>query len=101
VKIPAIRKRLHELADELGCDELRRLAEATRRKPPLRVAPRTSKAVLTDDQKREIERLADTFVHMPMREIAQRTGTDQGRVSEHLNKRARQLQRRPNLELMT
>lgn len=101
MKIPQIRKRLHQLAEEHGIPELSRLAEATRRRPPIRQAPRTAKAVLSDDQKRQIDRLADTFVHMPMREIAYRVGTDQGRVSEYLNERARRQRAAPNLEIVT
>lgn len=88
--IPVIRKRLYELADELGVEELRELADATYRRPPCRVAPTTAKRKLTEEQKRNIDHLAATFVHMPMRDIAHRVGTDQGRVSEYLSKKARE-----------
>lgn len=37
--IPEIRARLHELAHEHGIEELADLAEATRRRPPIRLAP--------------------------------------------------------------
>lgn len=41
--IPEIRARLHVLADQLGCQELHELAEATRRNPPVKRAPRRSR----------------------------------------------------------
>lgn len=86
--IPEIRKRLYQLADEHGLDELRELADASYRKPPLRVTPRRF-AKPTPDQKRQVIELAETFIHMPMREIGRRVGIDQGRVSEILNAEAR------------
>jgi len=89
MKIPAIRKRLHELADEHGIPELAELAEATRRRVPTRVAPRKLRNALNEHQKQMIDQLADTFPHMPMRDIAQRVGTDQGRVSEYLARQRR------------
>ena len=95
--IPEIRKRLYELAEEHGLDELRSLADATYRKKPTRVAPRTAKAKLTVEQMDQIDELASTFIHMPMREIAIRVGTDQGRVSEYLAGKVK----RPSLELVT
>lgn len=89
MRIPLIRKRLYELADEHGIEELRKLADASYRRAPVRQAPRTAKARLTDEQKRHIDQLADTFIHMPLRDIAQRVGSDQGRVSEYLSRKAR------------
>jgi hypothetical protein len=91
--IPEIRKRLYELATETGIEELRELADASYRRPPCRVAPTTAKRKLTDEQKRQIDYLAATFIHMPMRDIAHRVGTDQGRVSEYLSKKAREAAR--------
>ena len=87
MKIPAIRKRLHQLADEHGIPELAELAEATRRRLPTRKAPRKLRNALTDQQKGQIDQLAVNFPHMPMRDIAARVGTDQGRVSEYLARR--------------
>lgn len=83
--IPQIRKRLYELAEQHGLDELRELADASRRKPALRRAPARYTAKLTPEKQENIRYLAQTFPHMAMREIARRVGTDQGRVSETLN----------------
>lgn len=88
MSIPAIRKRLYELAKETGIDELEKLADASYRKPALRVSPRRF-AKPTEEQKRQVIELAETFIHMPMREIGRRVGIDQGRVSEILNSHAR------------
>lgn len=95
--IPVIRKRLYQLADELGVDELRQLADATYRKPPVRKAPSSRSGKLSVEQMDQIDHLAVTFPHMAMREIGRRIGADQGRVSEYLTGKVK----RPQLELTT
>lgn len=86
--IPEIRKRLYELAEEHGIDELRTLADATRRKQPVTRAPKLRSNKLNEHQVQMIEQLRTQFPHMSQHDIAARVGTNQGRVSEYLNRQA-------------
>jgi hypothetical protein len=81
--IPQIRARLHELADETGIEELAELADATRRRPPLRVASVRSRpidpAVLD-----AIRAYAVAHPDTHAQEIAEVFNVNHGRVSEAL-----------------
>jgi len=92
VTIPEIRRRLHELADELAAGmrggremsaELRRLAEATRRRPAPRVAPIKSHPA-TAQTSEEIRKLAKFLPNASQAEIAHEFNVNPGRVSEAL-----------------
>lgn len=79
--IPEIRARMIELAGELGCPELRELAEETRRRKPVRRAPPRKpdpSPALQDRIKRYASHNPDVSYH----DIAVRFGTTSGRVSE-------------------
>lgn len=81
--IPEIRERLHELADELGIDELHVLAEATRRRfngRQVKPHQRTPDAAMCVD----IQTYARLHPRATEFEIGQRFNVNQGRVSECL-----------------
>lgn len=81
--IPQIRARLEELADEHGIDELRELAEETKRRSPVRRA-RSTKPKLTDGQRQELAAYAEEHPDASYMEIAVAHDTTIGRVSEAL-----------------
>lgn len=81
--IPEIRARLFELAGELDCPELSDLAEETKRRPPVRRAPKRAQHV-TEALQEQVRDFAARHPRMPMRAIGQKFGIDQGRVSEAL-----------------
>ena len=81
--IPQIRERLHELAEQLGCQELHELAEETKREFHGRIAPVRSKFV-SDAVVWRIKRLAKDHPNMSQQEIAVAVGVNAGRVSETL-----------------
>jgi hypothetical protein len=83
VRMPEIRDRLHELAEETGIDELRGLAEATRRRYHGRKAPIVSDAV-TPELAAAVRAYCAAFPDKPMHEIATLFRLNQGRVSEIL-----------------
>lgn len=81
--IPQIRARMMKLgreAIELG-DELIALAEATRRRPPVKRAPTTSPS-LTPELAAQIRRYALQHPDVPNREIGALFGVDGGRVTD-------------------
>ncbi len=81
MKIPEIRDRLHELADEHGIAELHDLAEETRRRSPLRVTRKRWPRLTLEQQ----QAVRDTFAARPdlgHRELADMFRTSIGRVSE-------------------
>jgi hypothetical protein len=83
MKLPEIRARLEELADEHNLPELRTLASETRRRYHGRKAPPVSKPI-TPSLEHGIRTYAQAFPDMAMHEIARVFGTNQGRVSEIL-----------------
>ena len=81
MRIPEIRARLHELADEHGIDELHDLAEATRRRSPLRRAlPRWPR--LTPDQQAAVRAAFDANPDLGVRDLGDHFNTSIGRISE-------------------
>jgi hypothetical protein len=81
--IPEIRDRLHVLADHHGIEELHDLAEATRRRPPLRVARPKSRPI-DPMVRRAIIAYALAHPDAHAQEIAEVFGVNHGRVSESL-----------------
>ena len=81
--IPEIRRRLHALAEELGLQELAELAEATRRRPPLRKASVESNP-MTPREAEQIRQFAEAYPSLSQMHIADRFGVNIGRVSEAL-----------------
>lgn len=87
--IPQIRERLDELAHEVAllfpdvATELHALAEETKRRPPVRMAAPRARMV-TDEIRERVRTYAHAHPKLSMREIGQRHGIDQGRVSEIL-----------------
>lgn len=81
--IPEIRIRLHEIAAEHGIDELHYLAEATRRRPPLRVA-RVKSRPIDPAVKAAIRAYALAHPNAHAQEIAEVFNVNHGRVSEAL-----------------
>lgn len=81
MRIPEIRDRLHELADEHGIAELHDLAEHTRRRPPIRRAPPRWPR-LTDGQKDAVRAMFSDQPEMGVRELADHFRTSIGRISE-------------------
>jgi hypothetical protein len=83
MKIPEIRARLHELAEELDCPELHYLAEETRRRTPVKKA-RAKARKLTRGVRLEIMRVYIAHPDWSNRRIGAKVGVDGGRVSETL-----------------
>ncbi|MET3969139.1 hypothetical protein [Bradyrhizobium sp. S3.9.1] len=89
--IPAIRARLHELADRLADPEiaaaLHQLAEATKRKPSTRPRVRAHKARMSPEVRSRMRAFAADPAnrHLGLMEIAVMFNTDHGRVSEAIN----------------
>lgn len=83
MKIPEIRERLHALADELDVAELHQLAEATRRRRPVRKAPVKSRPV-DPAVKVQMRAYAASHPDAQQREIGQTFNLNAGRVSETL-----------------
>lgn len=83
--IPQIRNRLYELAVELRCPELARLAGETYRRRPIRKAP--AKTIRITERVCECVRgMARDYPSMPYRDIGRfNGGIDGGRVSEILH----------------
>jgi hypothetical protein len=81
--IPQIRERMHELAEELGCDELHELADETRRRSPVRRAAHRLPR-LTTDLKLKIIEAARAFPEASYKELSEALNTSIGRVSEAL-----------------
>jgi hypothetical protein len=76
---------MHELADELGCEELHELAEATRRQSlkPRRAAP--TRMSLSPRLAPIVREYAKKHPDMSNRDIGEHFGLDGGRVSEAIN----------------
>lgn len=81
--IPEIRERLYELAGELGCAELRDLADETKRRPPVKRAPCAARGI-TPALARRVRAYVAAHPRKPNREIGAHFGIDGGRVSEIL-----------------
>jgi hypothetical protein len=81
--IPKIRIRLHEIAEERGIPELAELAEATKRRPPVRKAPTVS-ARITPALSDAVRAYCAAFPHLPEHEVSRFFQLNQGRVSEIL-----------------
>ena len=82
--IPEIRVRLLELADELGCPELRELEAEMYRKAPVRRAPRVSDDC-TAEMAEQIRAYANANPRESFHSIASRFNVNPGRVSEAMN----------------
>ena len=83
MRIPDIRKRLEEIADETGIAELKTLSKHLTRRGAQRVAP--VKSVPVDDAKRdEIRQFAMNNSAMSQAEIGRVFNVNPGRVSEAL-----------------
>ena len=78
--IPQIRKRLLEIAAETGNDEIRKLAEATRRRKPLRPRSPPKYQKLTREQALVVHRRY--MDGTPMHDLVHMYHTNIGRVSE-------------------
>lgn len=83
MKIPEVRDRLRELAVEHGIDELEILAEALRRRPPVRVAERRAEP-MTEELRVAIRAYFKARPTASNQEIATVFGVNPGRVSESL-----------------
>lgn len=81
MRIPEIRKRLHEIADEHGIAELHELADETRRRPPLRVV-RARWPRLTPEKQEEVRALFEANPGLGVKDLADRFSTSIGRISE-------------------
>ena len=81
MRIPEIRDRLHELADEHGVPELHDLAEETRRRSPIRRAPPRWPR-LSDAVKQQVREAFEANPQAGVRDLANQFGTSIGRISE-------------------
>jgi hypothetical protein len=82
--IPGVRDRLYELADELGEEELRDLADQLWRKSAKKRAPVRSPK-LTPEMAEEIRQYAAANPDAHQQDIAEKFGVNHGRVSEALS----------------
>ena len=82
--IPEIRDRLYELADELGVDELRQLADETYRRSPKKRA-RTRSPKLTPAMAARIRQYSRENPDAHQQDIATVFDLNHGRVSEALD----------------
>lgn len=82
--IPAIRKRLYELADEHKIDELRDLASEMHRNSPIKKAMATS-TPMNPALANNIRLYARQNPDLSQRHIAEHFNVNPGRVSESLN----------------
>ena len=81
MRIPEIRDRMHELADEYDIPELHDLAEETRRRSPLRRV-RSRWPRLTEVQKEAVRAMFDAYPTLGVRDLADQFDTSIGRISE-------------------
>lgn len=81
MKIPAIRARLHELSALHNLPELAELAEATKRRSPVRRAPRKSRPAI-EPVREAIRAFASISPALSQVEIAAHFNINPGRVSE-------------------
>ncbi len=84
MSIPAVRARLHELAEEHGIPELHDLADQTLRRAPQRRATTRSPKV-TAEMAQEIRDYAAANPEAHLQDIAEHFGVNHGRVTESLN----------------
>lgn len=82
--IPQIRRRLREIADAHGIEELHDLADETYRNSPVARAARRS-APLTPELAEEIRQYHRKNRHLHQRDVAHKFNVNPGRVSEALN----------------
>lgn len=81
MRIPEVRERLRELAEEHGLPELGMLAgELVRRRNAPAVKPKS--APVTEKTRRAVRAYSDLHPEMPMTEVARIFELNQGRVSE-------------------
>jgi len=83
-RIPELRARLRELAEEYDLDELHDIADELHRNPPVSRAKNRSKP-LTTELADEIRRYVRRNPGLHQRDVAQRFNVNPGRVSEALN----------------
>lgn len=93
VSIVLVREAMATLAKDLrhgyvsphyAANMIEKLAEATKRKSPIKVAPRRIRP-LTEDQRAHVRRYAAQWPDMSQLELAVRFNTNPGRISEALN----------------
>lgn len=84
MSIPEVRRRLRELAEEHGIDELSELADAMYRRSPAKRAPNRSPK-LTPEMAQEIREYAADHPTAHNQDIAEQFEVNIGRVSESLN----------------
>lgn len=84
--IPQLRKRLRELAEELGQEELSVIADELQRNPAARRAPRKSNP-FTAEMAEQVREFARDHPDWHNQEIADHFGVNPGRVSEAVNNR--------------
>lgn len=82
--IPALRKRLRELAAQHGLDELNEIADQMYRRAHTRRAP-TRSPKLTPELAQKIREYAAKHPTAHLQDIAEHFGVNHGRVSEALN----------------
>lgn len=83
MRIPDVADRLREMAAEHQLGELNILADALRRRPPIRRAPNSSRR-MTPELRRQIRRYAAAHPGETYRQIGERFDVNVGRVSETL-----------------
>lgn len=84
MKLPEVRSRLEQLADEHGIPELRTLAAHTKRRYNGRAAPIVSNPV-TPALAQAVQSYVSAFPDTAMHEVAKVFKINQGRVSEILH----------------
>lgn len=83
MRIPEVRARLREIANETGNEELDRLADELVRRPPVTAAPVKSRK-MTDTLRQQIVQYHQTYPALTQVEIGAAFGVNPGRVSEAL-----------------
>jgi len=83
-RIPELRKRLRELAEELNFHELHDIADELHRNPPVSRA-RIRSETLTPELAEEIRQYVKKNPDLHQRDVAQRFNVNPGRISEALN----------------
>jgi len=86
MRLPEIRDRMHELAEEHGIGELHELAEETRRRRRQPPAPVVS-ATVTPELADAVRAYCVAFPDLSMHEVGRLFGLNQGRISEILHGR--------------
>lgn len=83
MRVEDVQREMRILADQLGCDRLRELADALYRRPKKTSAPPTSNP-MTPRLRDYIIHLHETYPDWSQQKIATHLGINAGRVSEVL-----------------